>query len=237
MDLLISDIHLGSPLFKLKKQLIDILSDEKYKRIFIVGDLIDEWEMTVGEILDEYKDVIDCINSSKKFIMIIKGNHDPSIDMLKTIFPNRSIYTNYVINFGNKRALLTHGHEFNFMITKTLSLTKLLFPFQWLSERFGFNLNGTLRDLYQSVASKIQHKKYNELVFGMENKAAEKYSEYDVIIMGHTHKEKLVKLPGNKYYVNTGSFVHYPVYTEFTDDSFVTKRIKGINYDEYIVQN
>jgi len=237
MDLLISDIHLGSPLFRLEKQLIDILLDEKYERIFIIGDFIDEWEMDIDEILDKYKDVIDCINESKKFIMIIKGNHDPSIDVLKTIFPNRSIYNNYEINFGNKRAILIHGHEFNFMITNTLSLTKLLFPFQLLSERFGFNLNGALRDLYQSVACKINHKKYNELIFGIENKAVKKYSKYDVIVMGHTHKEKLVKLPGNKYYVNTGSLVHHPVYTEFANDSFVTKLIKGINYDEYIVQN
>lgn len=235
MDLLLSDIHLGSPLFKLEKQLISLLSDKKYERVFIIGDLIDEWEMDVGEILDKYKDVIDCINDSKKFIMIIKGNHDPSIDVLKAIFPGRAVYINYVINFGDKKTILTHGHEFNFMITKTLSLTKLLFPFQLLSERLGFNLNGALRDLYQSVASKIHHKKYNDLVFSMEKKAAEKYSEYDVIVMGHTHKEKLVKLPDNKFYVNTGSLVHYPVYTEFSNNYFVTKLIKGVNYDEYTV--
>jgi len=237
MDLLISDIHLGSPLFDLEEQLISLLSDDKYKRVFIIGDLIDSWEKDLTEIIEENKRVIDCINESKKFIMIIKGNHDPSIDMLKGIFPGRSIYLNYSIDFGNKTAILTHGHEFNFMITKTLSLTKLLFPFQWASERLGFNLNGKLRDLYHSVASKMQHKKYNELVFGIEKKAAERYSEYDVIIMGHTHKEKLVKLSPTKYYVNTGSFVHWPVYTEFVNDSFVTKRIKGVNYDEYTVQN
>jgi len=222
--LFISDIHLGSPMFKMRDELIKLMSDPKYDKIFILGDVIDEWESDIDTILKEYSDVIECINSSTKSVIFIKGNHDPDPIILKSIFPGRSIYFNYSMQLGSKKVLMIHGHEFDFIILRHITLAKFLFPIQWVCERFGFSMSGFLRDLYHSFAEKFHHKKYDSLVYDAEYEAVNKYKDYDILMMGHTHKEKLVKLDDGRYYINTGSFVHHPAYVEFDNNIFTIRK-------------
>jgi len=237
MYLLISDMHLGSPMFELKEQLIKVLTDEKYSRIYIIGDLLDEWETDIDEIKEEFADVIDCINNSPKFVTIIRGNHDPESSVLKSIFPNKPVYSHYITDFRGRSVIMFHGDEFDFKITEHMTLSKFLFPIQWTFERAGFNLNKFLRNLYHSIAQKIGHKNYNDLVMDVEQEAAAKYAEYDIFVMGHTHKEKLVKLNNNRFYINTGSLINYPVYVEFDEEEeiFKIRKFEGVNYEKYVV--
>jgi UDP-2,3-diacylglucosamine pyrophosphatase LpxH len=137
--------------------------------------------------------------------------------VLKSIFTNKPIYSRYETEFNGKKVIMFHGDEFDFKITKRITLSKLLFPIQWVFERLGINLNKFLRNLYHSIAQKIGHKKYNTLVMDVERAAVVKYRDYDVFIMGHTHTEKLVRLNDNKFYVNTGSLINNPVYVEFDE--------------------
>ena len=123
-----------------------------------------------------------------------------------------------------------HGDEFDYKITKHITLSRFLFPIQWIIERLGFNLNGFLRNLYHSMAQKIGHKNYNDLVMDVEHEVVSRYKDYDIIIMGHTHKGKLVNVNNSMYYINTGSFVNRPCYVEFDEEAsvFYIQKFKGI---------
>jgi len=234
MYLFLSDLHLGSPLFKIKNELLKLITDDKYSRIYIIGDIIDTWEEDYHKVVSEFKDVIDCINNSPKFIVLIKGNHDPEISIMKFLFPNKPVYFKYETSLGNNTALLFHGDEFDYKITKHITLARFLFPIQWFLERLGFNFNWFTLNLYHSISKKVQHKKYDALVLDIEKEAVEKYKDYDLIIMGHTHKHKLIKLSDNRYYINTGALINYPVYAEFNeeDSTFTIKKFEGVEYND-----
>ena len=237
MYLFISDIHLGSPFFKLKDELINLLTSDRYSKIYIIGDIIDEWETDIESITEEYSDVIDCVNNSPKFVTIIRGNHDPDPMVLQTIFPNKPIYTQFITELHDKKFIMLHGHEFDYRIMDFITWSKLLFPLQWGIERLGFNLNKFLRNLYHSIAQKIGHKNYNDLVMAVEYDAVDKYKDYDVIIMGHTHKHKLVRLNNERFYINTGSLINYPVYIEFDEigGEFTLRTFEGVDYAKCVI--
>ena len=53
MDLYISDAHLGSVLFNSESDLIKLIKDPIYKRIFFVGDTFDVWDEKFDRIRDK----------------------------------------------------------------------------------------------------------------------------------------------------------------------------------------
>ncbi len=53
--LFLSDLHLGSPLFRRKAEILNILKDE-YDKIIVVGDLLDVWYKSAYDIYRENED-------------------------------------------------------------------------------------------------------------------------------------------------------------------------------------
>ena len=51
MDILMSDLHISSPLFKLDKEIIELYNNPKVKRVYILGDLFDTWEERIEKTL------------------------------------------------------------------------------------------------------------------------------------------------------------------------------------------
>jgi UDP-2,3-diacylglucosamine pyrophosphatase LpxH len=211
-NLYLSDIHLGNPFFESEEYIIKLLNNE-YKKIFLVGDIIDEWEDDVGDIVRDYKDLIDKLNSLDNLI-VIKGNHDPSLEDLKFIFPNAEVCDDYFDEDDN--TLVVHGHEFDKLINKYNWLAKILYPIQWLFERFSLDLSYFFRNLFYSIAAKKDKKYYPKLVLDIEHKIVSTYTLYDNIIVGHTHFPKIVE---NKVdyisYINCGDWTHSCTYIEY----------------------
>jgi len=218
--LFLSDLHLGSPLFDHPKRVASLLHDN-YDIVFIVGDIIDEWEMPIHSIVSEYIELISILNSLSNLV-IIRGNHDPNIDKLQEIFPNAEVVKDYEIFVDNERIKIIHGHEFDDLILKYYWVAKLFFPFQWISERLGYNIKGKIRDLLHSIAMKKQDAQYNDLVLEIEKRAVDEYyGEYTSVVMGHTHLPKLVI--GDFTYVNVGDWTDHSTYVLFEGSKFTLK--------------
>jgi len=219
MDLYLSDLHLGNPLFNSEKEILNLLNDSRYEKITILGDIIDTWEAPVDTITKQHKHLINQINQRGKQgpVRIVRGNHDPNVFVMHSIFDMCRIFEDY----REDDMLFIHGHEFDELITKYYWLAKLIFPIRWFLERIGVNLLAFTRNLYHSVAAKKQDKKYNDLVLGIEKYAVKKYENgCNYLIMGHTHLPKLVLRdsdpdePRKCDYINTGDWIHNCTYVE-----------------------
>ncbi len=56
--LVLSDLHLGSPLFNKTKEIMDLIRSDKYGSIILNGDILDGLLSGTSDILDELTDGI-----------------------------------------------------------------------------------------------------------------------------------------------------------------------------------
>jgi len=190
--LIISDLHLGSPLFnqKLRSGVLDLLYSQCYKTIVINGDLFDTWERPIEETAEIESNIIEAINirASTVQVVIIKGNHDPDISTLQELFPKCCISNSYEFDL-DKSGIIVHGDEYDSYIDNYLWLAKLVFPIQWVCERlFKINLKAIIRNTTHWLTAKFKKQEYNTLILGMEKEPVENLvGDYFYIIVGHTH--------------------------------------------------
>lgn len=219
--LFLSDFHLGSPLFNCRTDVINLINSPEFSRIVLVGDIIDNWEQTVLQTINEYNDIIGWINKRSKEIQIdyIVGNHDPNKESIMSIFPNVNIHES--LKF--KEGIIIHGHEFDDLVTKYDWVARLLFIPHWILERFGINIKAWFRNLFFSVSNKRDKKYYRSLVVGIQNECVEKYSsEYEFAVLGHTHFPEIIT-NGSFLYVNCGDLIHNKTYIIYDEESDVFK--------------
>jgi UDP-2,3-diacylglucosamine pyrophosphatase LpxH len=216
--LFISDLHLGSPLFRSEDQVFFLLNGN-YDKIFIVGDIIDTWEEDVEYIVSKHSKLIDTINKLNN-VIIIKGNHDPSLQSLESIFPGKQVLMEYEFYTGDEIGIIIHGDEFDIMVTKYSWISKILSPIHWVLERVGINIKAFFRELFYSIANKRNKSYYKDLVFDIEQSLVEKYGhKYKYVIVGHTHLPKIETINGC-IYVNCGDLVHNKTYVIYEDGNF-----------------
>lgn len=224
MDIVISDLHISNPLFNkvLEAKILKLIAHNKVDNIYILGDLFDTWEENYNKTVDKHKDLIDMINVSNKIKVLIKGNHDPDINTLRLIFPNIYIANSFETTIFNKSTIMLHGDQFD----TTESFGKLLFPINWLTERLiRFNAKSWLRTI---VYKNMLHKNdlsNSSIILNMEKGIVETYSEfYYLIIAGHSHISKIVKLD-NGLYVNGGSIIDSQSFLIFDKNTVSIRRL------------
>lgn len=203
MKVFISDLHIGSPLFIMEDIIVFLYSNPEITEVYILGDIFDVWEKSLNKILKDYKSLIDMINNSSKTKVIIKGNHDPELNVLQEVFNKILVTYKFSINAAGKKILLLHGHEFD----GSEFFTKLFFPIHWCFERLGINLKKWFREKIHKFLLWKNNLEYDSLVFNMEKKTIEKYGNmYDLVISGHSHMKKIVNLE-KVTYINCGAVI------------------------------
>jgi UDP-2,3-diacylglucosamine pyrophosphatase LpxH len=216
--LVVSDIHLGSPLVDKKVQLMNLLEYNEYDVIILNGDIFDIWEKSFKQILLDNIDFVKLLHkiSAEKKLYFILGNHDPHQLEIEKMFPNMIVGKNLTI-FDD--ILIVHGDEFDDLVTKYSWFAKLIFIPHWICQRvFNWNLKATFREFFYSISNKKNKQYFNKLVGDIEEAAVEKYkNECNYLIMGHTHTPKLVKREECTY-INCGDIIHNDVCVEFDDD-------------------
>lgn len=220
--LILSDLHLGSPLFKYELELIHLLNDNKFDKIIINGDIFDIWELPINKIISKYIILINIINNLaiSKSIIIIRGNHDPNITVLSSIFYSCNVVFQYEYNNN----IVIHGSEFDDLIMKYSIIAKFLGYINWFFERIHLDLKTFFRELFYSISAKRQKKYYNDLISDIEKSAVDKYKDtYDFIIMGHTHMPKI-----SDTYINCGDMIHNYTYVIDDDNDFKLFNLRSI---------
>ena len=117
--LVISDIHLGSPVCK-TDALLKVLEKEDFYKLIINGDLLD------NECFNRYKKkhwkVLDAIRklSKKKEVILIAGNHDKNSEGLANILGIEFVHE-YELTVNEKHMLFLHLDIFDTFICRIIS--------------------------------------------------------------------------------------------------------------------
>jgi|ERR1700677_749816 len=213
----ISDLHLGTRGCN-ADALLYFLRDYDFETLYLVGDLIDIWQLRRGIYWPQsHSDVIQKIlRKGRKGtrIIYIPGNHDEFVSGFFGAYGSITVEKQAIHETADKRRLLVmHGHELDTVVQniKWLAyvgdvgyqlLLKLNRPINFVRHIFGRE--------YWSLSSYVKKSVKNAVSFiGQFEEAIVRYSkEYSVdgVICGHIHSPVIRKIENVDYY-NSGDWV------------------------------
>lgn len=213
----ISDVHLGTKGSN-ANALLGFLREYEFETLYVVGDLIDVWQLRRGIYWpQEHNDVIQKIMRKGRKgsrVIYIPGNHDEFVAGFFGNYGSISIHENHIHTTADgKRLLVMHGHELDTVIqnVKWLAylgdlgyqfLLKLNRPFNAFRKIFGLQ--------YWSLSSYVKMRVKDAVSFiGRFEEAIVKYSKdyrVDGVVCGHIHAPAIRSIEGTGYF-NSGDWV------------------------------
>lgn len=217
----ISDTHLGAREAK-SEWLLNFLTHTDSDHLYLVGDIIDMWQMKKGQWYwpDKNTQIIEAILDKSRQgtrVVYVPGNHDYGIrkyDMWR--FGDIDIKRQVIHTCENgKRMLITHGDEFDALVMSNDWTTwfgnhaydAILRMNCWLNElreRFGlgyWSLSAYIKSHIRKAQEYIE--RYEDTVI-----AAARQQQVDGVICGHIHHPNMRSID-NLQYVNTGDWVEH----------------------------
>lgn len=205
--LVISDLHIdngdnfgtfGWKPRKFIKTLEKFIVANNIQQVVLNGDVFDLYKYSFKEVYANNFELISYFN--QKGFIYIRGNHDLFNPLAKDSYS--------IINSKGQSIYIEHGHNADFLngtrVGRAISLLgfnllKRIIRYKWV-EKFYFKAVE-----WDDQINRIP-KKYN--TFKYLNYALNLLRNYDVVIMGHTHKletHKTYYLNSKKIYLNTGT--------------------------------
>ena len=213
----ISDVHLGTRGSN-AEALLEFFRDNEFETLYIVGDLIDIWQLRRGIYWPQsHNDVIQKIlRKARKGtrIIYIPGNHD---EFLADYLGNYGLVTvqrhAFHVTADGRRLLIIHGHELDTVVQnmKWLALIGDLGYQFLLALNPLVNLFRRIFGLgYWSLSKYVKSRVKDAVSFigAFERgivKYAEKYS-VNAVLCGHIHAPAIKQIEGITYY-NCGDWV------------------------------
>jgi UDP-2,3-diacylglucosamine pyrophosphatase LpxH len=213
----ISDVHLGTRSSK-AAALLDFLRDHELETLYIVGDLIDTWQMRRGIYWpQQHNDVIQkLLRKARKGtrIIYIPGNHDEFVGDFCGYYGHIAIEKQAKHMTADGRCILViHGHELDTVVQNArwlafagdlgyqflLSLNPLI---NFVRRRFGLG--------YWSLSAYAKRRVKDAVNFiGEFETAIVRYAErhsVDAVLCGHIHSAGIRQIGAVTYY-NCGDWV------------------------------
>ena len=214
----ISDTHLGTSGCK-AEFLLDFLKNHESKNLYLVGDIIDGWQLTKKWYWNQlHNDVIQkVLRKSRKGtrVVYIVGNHDEGLRNVLGI----SLGDIQIVNeaehtlLDGRRFLILHGDLFDGIIKNVkwiahlgdflyVRMIKINNTFNRVRRKLGFPYWSLSQYLKQRV------KKAVNFVTDFENAIANeaKRRGFDGVVCGHIHKAEIRDI-GGVLYCNDGDWV------------------------------
>jgi UDP-2,3-diacylglucosamine pyrophosphatase LpxH len=213
----ISDIHLGTRGAN-AGALLDFLRDYDCEVLYVVGDLIDIWQLRRGIYWpQQHNDVIQKIlRKARKGtrIIYIPGNHDEMVSQFAGVYGNIVIETQAIHETADgRRILVIHGHELDTVVQNIRWLAVLgdvgyqfLLSFNplinFFRRRFGFG--------YWSLSAYAKKRVKDAVSFiGRFEEEVVRYAtnhHVDAVLCGHIHSAAIRRIGATTYY-NCGDWV------------------------------
>lgn len=214
----ISDIHLGTAGCQ-ADFLLDFLKHNDSDTLYLVGDIIDGWQLRKGWYWPQaHNDVVQkVLRKARKGtrVVFVPGNHDSMArQFIGLAFGDIEVADEVIhVTANGKRLLVTHGDMFDGVMqharwlaylgdslyTFTLVLNRW---FNWVRLRFGYS--------YWSLSQYLKHKVKNAVSFitAFEKVMTEEARRRgcDGVVCGHIHKAEIRDLDG-LLYCNDGDWV------------------------------
>jgi len=214
----ISDIHLGTAGCK-AEYLIEFLKHNESDTLYLVGDIIDGWQLRKGWTWRQsHNDVVQKIlRKARKGtrVVYVPGNHDEfARPYVEHAFGGIDVvYEASHVTADGRRLLVTHGDLFDGVIQHAKWLaylgdslyTAVLALNHWFNRiraRFGFD--------YWSLSQYLKHRVKNAVSFISDYERAmvreAKRRGFDGVVCGHIHKAEIRTIDGILY-CNDGDWV------------------------------
>jgi UDP-2,3-diacylglucosamine pyrophosphatase LpxH len=213
----ISDLHLGTRTSNVQAML-QFLRDYHCENLYVVGDLIDIWQLRRGRYWPQnHNDVIQKIlRKARKGVRVVyvPGNHDEFVSTFAGAYGNISIQERAIhITADGRRILVIHGHELDTVVQTAKWLAHLgdagyqfllsLNPaINFVRRRFGLG--------YWSLSAYAKKRVKDAVSFiGEFEKAIVRYAakfRVDDVLCGHIHSAA-VRQFGRVTYYNCGDWV------------------------------
>jgi UDP-2,3-diacylglucosamine pyrophosphatase LpxH len=213
----ISDVHLGTRGSN-PGPLLDFLRDYEVETLYVVGDLIDIWQLRRGIYWPQrHNDVVQKIlRKARKGtrIIYIPGNHDDLLAKFYGAYGNITVQKHAIHRLADgRRMLVIHGHELDTVVQNVkwlafagdvgyqflLSLNPLI---NFVRRRFGlgyWSLSAYAKKRVKDAVSFIS--RFEEEIV----RYAQKFS-VDAVLCGHIHSAAVRKF-GDVTYYNCGDWV------------------------------
>ena len=217
-SIFVSDVHLG---FKgcQAQMLLDFLRSTRCEYLFLVGDIIDVWNMRHGLYWPQaHNDVIRTLLGKAKHgtkVVYVPGNHDEVFrEYAGTVFGNLSIELEHVHEtVDGRRLLILHGDEFDSVVKCSPWLAHLgagaYAALLWLN-RYVNAVRKRLGKKYWSLAAFLKHKVKNAVSYiaNFEHAvaAAARKRKVDGLVCGHIHRAEM-RMIDDVLYCNDGDWV------------------------------
>ena len=214
----ISDVHLGFSGCS-AQYLLNFLRSTKCDYLYLVGDIIDVWQMKKkGYWPQEHNDVIRTILGKAKHgtkIIYVPGNHDELLrDFESLVLGNLEIHNEYIhTTKDGKRFLILHGDQFDGVVMHSKYLALIGSTLYELLLQANSSVNFVRRKLgfsYWSLANMLKQKVKGAVSYisNFETALAHAAHKHDVdgIISGHIHRAELSHI-NNIIYCNCGDWV------------------------------
>jgi UDP-2,3-diacylglucosamine pyrophosphatase LpxH len=216
--LFLSDVHLGSRGCQ-AGLLLDFLKNNDAATIYLVGDMIDGWQLKNGWYWPQtHNDVVQkLLRKVRKGVRVIyvPGNHDEfARAYIGSVFGGIEVFDHaYHMTADNKRLLVIHGDQFDIVVQHARWLAGLgdwaytiaLWANVWFNKirrKLGFP--------YWSLSAwaKLKVKNAVNFIGAFEVALAEAARRHhaDGVVCGHIH-HAAIRDVGGITYVNTGDFV------------------------------
>jgi UDP-2,3-diacylglucosamine pyrophosphatase LpxH len=213
----ISDVHLGTRGSN-AALLLDFLREYEFETLYVVGDLIDIWQLRRGRYWpQQHNDVIQKIlRKSRKGtrIIYIPGNHDELLADFYGVYGDIRVQKHAIHRTADgRRILVLHGHELDTVVQNVKWLAFAgdvgyqfllsLNPFiNFVRRHFGLG--------YWSLSAYAKQRVKNAVNFiGKFEEAIVKYAErysVDAVLCGHIHSAAIHQF-GEITYYNCGDWV------------------------------
>ena len=213
----ISDVHLGTRGAN-TGALLDFLRDYDFETLYVVGDLIDIWQLRRSRYWpQQHNDVIQKIlRKARKDtrVVYIPGNHDELVRDFEGDYGNITIQEHAIHRLTDgRRMLVIHGHELDTVVqnVKWLAfagdvgyqfLLALNPAINFVRRRFGLG--------YWSLSAYAKRRVKDAVSFiGKFEEAVAHYAQkfdVDAVLCGHIHSVSIRQI-GNATYYNCGDWV------------------------------
>lgn len=214
----ISDIHLG---FKgcSAEFLLDFLHHVECEYLYLVGDIIDVWEMKKRMFWpQEHNNVIRTILGKAKHdtkVVFVPGNHDEVFrDYDGAVFGNVRIAHDAIhTTADNHKLLILHGDEFDSVVKCSPMVAKIgsrLYEFLLRANRWVNFVRRKMGFSYWSLAAFLKHKVKNavQYISNFEEAVSHEAARQGVdgVVCGHIHRAEITRIHDIDYY-NCGDWV------------------------------